>query len=235
MAINNRDKQSTRVLYVPVNTGGGSGGGSQAKIKVGESGIKLTNSTFTEVPQIFDFSDVTDMTYMFDKCESLTTISEMNTANVTDMRAMFNGCNSLTTIPKMDTSKVTSMSYMFGSCYLLTTIPEMDTSQVTNMGEIFYECPSLTTIPEMDTSKVTYIGSFYGSGSLTDLGGFVGLKVNLNLSGSSKLTHDSIMNIINKAADVTENPKTMTFGETNLAKLSDEEKGIATAKGWTLA
>ena len=76
---------------------------------------------------------------------------------------------------------------------------------------------------------------FWDCGSLTDLGGFKGLKCNLDLSPCPALTHDSLMNVINKAADVTSSPKTLTLGATNLAKLSDAEKAIATGKGWTLA
>ena len=49
------------------------------------------------------------------------------------------------------------------------------------------------------------------------------------------LTHDSLMNVINEAGDVTSNPQTLTLGTTNLNKLTDEEKAIATNKGWTLA
>ena len=88
----------------------------------------------------------------------------------------------------------------------------------------------------MNTSRVSNMtGIFQSCYSLTNIGGFVGLKVNLDLSYSSKLTHDSLMNVINKAADVTASPKTLTLGATNLAKLTDAEKGIATSKGWTLA
>lgn len=255
MVINNRDRQRTRVVFVPVSTGGG----SQAKIKVGENGIKLTNSTFTEVPQVFDFSDVTDMSKMFYNCTSLTSVPLMNTSQVTNMTNMFDSCSNLITVSPMDTSKVTTMVAMFNWCQSLATIPEMDTSNVTAMGAMFNFCSSLTSVPEMDTSKVTdmnsmfsYCGSlssvpemnvsratnmngmFAGCWSLTDLGGFIGLKLNLELS-SCPLTHESIMNVINKAADVTEAPATLTLGTDNLAKLSDEEKGIATAKGWTLA
>lgn len=88
----------------------------------------------------------------------------------------------------------------------------------------------------MDTSNVYNMDTmFQGCTSLTDLGGFVGLKTNLDLSYCTKLTHNSLMNVINKAADVISSPKTLTLGSTNLANLSDEEKAIATAKGWTLA
>ena len=70
---------------------------------------------------------------------------------------------------------------------------------------------------------------------LTDLGGFIGLKCDLDLYDSPLITHESLLNVINKAADVTASPATLTLGSTNLAKLTDEEKAIATNKGWTLA
>lgn len=151
-------------------------------------------------------------------------------------REMFRYCSSLTTVPEMDTSNVSDMYYMFYGCNSLTTIPEMDTSNVTTMENMFTGCSSLITIPEMNTSRVSNMtGIFQSCYSLTNIGGFVGLKVNLDLSYSSKLDHDSLMNVINKAADVTASPKTLTLGATNLAKLIDAEKGIATSKGWTLA
>ena len=255
MVINNRDRQRTRVVFVPVNTGGG----SQEKIKVGESGIKFGTSTFTEVPQGFDFSDVTDMEemfyschslttvppmdtsqatnmrWMFYSCASLTTVAPMDTSHVTNMNGMFLNCQQLTTVPPMDTSQVTNMIGMFSSCGSLTTVPPMDTSNVTGMNSMFDWCSALTSVPEMNTSQVTYMGNLFNyCEKLTDMGGFIGLKVDITLS-YCPLTHDSLMNVINKAADVTEAPATMTLGADNLAKLSDEEKAIATSKGWTLA
>ena len=111
----------------------------------------------------------------------------------------------------------------------------MDTSKVIDMWGMFYGCSSLTSVPEMDVSNVTGMDyMFDGCSSLTDLGGFAGLKSNLDLY-YCPLTHDSIMNVINKAADVTASPATLTLWSDNLAKLSDEEKAVATNKGWTLA
>ena len=70
--------------------------------------------------------------------------------------------------------------------------------------------------------------------SLTTLGGFTGLKVNLDLSSCPLLTKKSILNVFNKAANVKSSPKTLTLGITNLNKLTDAEKAIATNKGWIL-
>ena len=59
-------------------------------------------------------------------------------------------------------------------------------------------------------------------------------KVSLNLSSCSKLTHDSIMVVINGLQTVTET-QTLTLCSENLAKLTEADKKIATDKGWTLA
>ena len=54
----------------------------------------------------------------------------------------------------------------------------------------------------------------------------------------SVVVHSSMINIINQAADLNSlgiTGKTMNFGGTNLAKLTDEQKAVATSKGWTLS
>lgn len=58
----------------------------------------------------------------------------------------------------------------------------------------------------------------------------------INLSNSHLLKHDSIVNLLENLKDLTgDTAKTLTLGSTNLAKLTDEEKAIATNKNWTLA
>lgn len=84
-----------------------------------------------------------------------------------------------------------------------------------------------------EASNMFYFG--FGSNNFTVFGGLTNLKIDLDLSRCSNLTHDSLMNVINEAADVTSSPKTLTLGTTNLNKLTDDEKAIATNKGWTLA
>ena len=59
----------------------------------------------------------------------------------------------------------------------------------------------------------------------------------INFSTCTKLNHDSLMSIINHLKDFsgTSTTKTCTLGSSNLAKLTDAEKAIATQKGWSLA
>ena len=191
-------------------------------------------NSLTSVP-LFDTSNVEGMYGVFYQCTSLTSVPLFDTSKVTNMGSMFSGCSSLTSIPQLDTSKVTNMSSMFQNCNSLTSVPLFDTSNVTDMPFMFSGCSSLASVPLFDTSKVTNMFfMFQNCNSLTTLGGFLNLKTNLGISNSPNLTHDSLMNVINKAADVTSSSKTLTLGTTNLSKLTSTEKAIATNKGWVL-
>ncbi len=69
---------------------------------------------------------LTDMSYMFNGCESLKSIdiSNFNTNNVTNMSYMFNECESLKSIDisNFNTNNVTDMSFMFNGCESLNSI-----------------------------------------------------------------------------------------------------------------
>ena len=160
-----------------------------------------------------------------------------DTSNVTDMSNMFRSCSSLTSVPQLDTSNVTDMNGMFYSCSSLTTIPLLDTSNVTNMNRMFSSCSKLTTIPQLDTSNVTNMNGMFNYSSQIQAIHMINMKVDFAITSSSKFTREALVEIINNCYDVTTLNKTakLTMGSTNLAKLTDEDKLIATNKGWTLA
>ena len=56
---------------------------------------------------------------------------------------------------------------------------------------------------------------------------------NFGLYSSTKLTVDSIVGLLN-ALPTTTNGYSFQIGSTNINKLSDDQKAIATNKGWTL-
>lgn len=89
----------------------------------------------------------------------------------------------------------------------------------------------------MDFGKAEQLRSMLlACSELVELGGFSNLSVNLDLSSSRKLTADSIMNVINQAKDLSGTGNaTLTLGTTNIAKLTEQQIAIASAKGWTLA
>ena len=201
---------------------------------------------------LLNTSNVVDMSRMFYQCSSLTTIPQLDTSNVKNMGGMFQYCPSLTTIPLLNTSKVTDMGHMFDGCNSLTTIPQLDTSNVKNMSGMFYGCFKLKSLPLLDTSNVTNIKNIFGANNssainsypeLIDLGGFKNLKVDLyGLPYLPNITVQSLMNIINNLFNLYDLPptvisrtKTLELGTTNLNKLTDEQKAVATNKGWVLA
>ncbi|MBQ7421816.1 MAG: BspA family leucine-rich repeat surface protein [Prevotella sp.] len=108
-------------------------------------------------------SDVTNMRYMFNNCQNLTSLdlSGFDTSNVTNMYAMFYNCESLTrlNLSGFNTSNVTDMSYMFSSCSSLTSLDlsGFNTSNVTSMYAMFNRCRSLTALDlsGFNTSNVT--------------------------------------------------------------------------------
>ena len=188
----------------------------------------------TTVP-LFDTSNVTDMNDMFYYCYKLTTVPLFDTKNVTNMKKMFFYCSNLTTVPLFDTSNVTDMNNMFYYCSNLTTVPLFDTKNVTNMRSMFYYCSSLATVPQFDTSKVTNMSSMFNGCSSLEAIHMININANLDISASTKFTREALLEIIGNLKAQTSGTKTLTMGSTNLAKLTDEDKKIATDKGWTLA
>lgn len=199
------------------------------------------NTKLVYFPKI-DTSNVTDMESMFYRCSSLTAIPQLITSKVTDMYGMFIDCSALSSIQLLDTSNVTDMGNMFDGCSSLSTIPQLDTSNVSSMSNMFAFCSSLKALPLLDTSKVTNISYIFGSESLmqlTDLGGFKNLKIDLDMSLLPNLTYQSILNVINNLYDFrgngdTTTTRTLKIHSNSMATLTDEDKALATNKGWVL-
>ena len=123
-------------------------------------------------------ANVTDMSYMFYSCSSLTSldVTHFNTANVTDMHCMFEDCSSLTSldVTHFNTAKVTDMESMFSSCSSLTSldVSHFNTANVTNMSYMFSICVALTSldVTNFDTANVTDMTRmFMDCSSLTSL------------------------------------------------------------------
>ena len=203
-----------------------------------EAGGKCAYSTATSFEgcwQYDDTSNVTDMEYMFFNCSSLTAIPLFDTSKVTSMSYMLSNCSNITTVPQFDTSKVTDMSYMFGGCSHLTTVPQFDTSSVTNMSYMFNYCYYLTTVPAFDTSNVTSMSSMFNGCPRLEEIHMININTNLDIHASTKFTREALLEIIGNLKAQTSGSRKLTMGATNLAKLTDEDKSIATNKGWTLA
>ena len=144
-----------------------------------ENNKNISNLTQINFNNNFNTSNVTDMSYMFGNCSSLTSLdlSNFNTANVTNMEAMFTSCESLTTldISNFNTTKVTDMYCMFNVCSTLTSLDlsNFNTINVTNMSFMFSSCSSLTSLDlsSFNTANVTDMSYmlFCSQSSLTNI------------------------------------------------------------------
>ena len=218
------------------------------------SNCTTANYTFSDCANLitinsFDTSNVTNMSYMFMNCTNLLTIPQLDTSNVTTMTSMFQACKALLTIPQLDTSSVTNMSNMFMDCTNLLTIPQLDTSNVTTMNQMFYGCTKIYSLPKFNASKLNDVSSFFGASTIDALkhvGGFENLGMVQSVSGTynsfirycPNLTKESVLNVLNGLYDRASagmSVLTLKLHANVLALLSDEEKAIATNKGWTLS
>ena len=126
-------------------------------------------STYTPTSLSRFFKDLT-------KLETITGLEYLNTEKVTDMSYMFYYCSSLTSldVTHFNTANVRNMSYMFCSCSKLTSldVTNFNTANVTNMSKMFSNCLSLTSLylTNFNTEKVTYMdGMFSSCSSLTTI------------------------------------------------------------------
>lgn len=203
---------------------------------------RLTNATNIAA---WNTSNVVSTTSMFYGCKELVTVPLFDTSNVVTMDSMFGGCKRLYETPQFDTSHAISVSNMFANCSLLQAIPSLNTQQVVYMSYMCNNCTTLKTVGTLYCDNVNNINYMFNScSSLTDVGGLINLGASPTLtttsmfSGCNNLTHDAIMNIINSLYDRAAagfSVVNLPLGSTNLGRISDEEKAIATNKGWSLS
>jgi hypothetical protein len=139
---------------------------------------------------------------------------------------------------KLDTSECTSLLQMFQSSSV-QYIPIIDASNCNNNTNYAFPSNSIISIEKLIVSEKTIYGTYMIDSTNLESIIFEGTIANngLKLSGCPKVNHESLMSIINCLKDFsgTGETRTCTLGATNLAKLTDAEKAIATEKGWTLA
>ena len=132
-------------------------------------------------------NNVINMSYMFYNCKTLSSFPTFfcycDTSKVTDMSNLFNGCESLREIKDIsywDTSEVENMCKMFYGCKLLKNLKNIliwDTKNVIDMSYMFYNCSKLKSIDtenengiKWNTEKVENMSyMFYGCESLEQL------------------------------------------------------------------
>lgn len=145
-----------------------------------------------------------------------TEMPQFDVSNGTDFNHMFYGMAEIEGFPSFNTAKGLNFDGMFGMCMKAKTIEGIDLSSATSVTLMFDLCPELENIVFNGVIKISGV----------------------DLSPCTKLTHNALMSAVNALYDYTSEGTTGTFnlilGAANLDKLTDEEKLIATNKGWTL-
>ena len=204
--------------------------------------FQCSSLTSLHLPDVFG-QNATSFDNCFSQCSSLTSLHLPDGfgQNATSFAYCFFQCSSLTSLHLPDGfgQNATTFASCFYQCSSLTSLhlPDGFGQNATSFAYCFYNCSSLTSLHLPDgfgQNATSFVRTFYNCTALKDITGNPNFKISFDLSPCPNLTHDSLMVVINGLQTVTET-QTLTLGTTNLAKLTDEEKKVATDKGWTLA
>lgn len=145
-----------------------------------------------------------------------------------DCSLMFNKCAKIQKVDLGDTNALIDRAYgMFLSCTSLTEINltnwdfsrcEYGSSTNGDLTDMFYGCANL--------ENIVWNGVKFPISSPNAF-------ANSNLDTCTKLTVDSLVNLIDNLPTVS-STKSFKIGDTNLKKLSAEQIAVATDKNWTL-
>ena len=120
-----------------------------------------------------------------------------------------------------------------GSCF---QIPNLLTFEANSLGvwadSICYDCNKLKSFIAKDASLAENL-SLVGCTALEKII-LTGIVRSFDIHYSTALSEQALIELFNSIGVVT-TTQTITLGSTLLAKLTDEDKKIATDKGWTLA
>lgn len=206
--------------------------------------LSLENFTFEN----FNNSATTiNIANMFTNCRVLSQeaisnfVATLSTKVLQSLSATFSNCSQLIDIDLSGANRLgNERGSLFNGCGGLISVafPESNSTTACNYASCFNGCSSLQTITGTLNLKnaISTTNMFRGCESLTTLPTMTNINVNLDLSPCLSLSAEEIVNkVLNNLLPVYEDIKTLTLGATLLNLLSDEEKAMATDKGWILA
>ena len=227
-----------------IQTGGGS---EPTNARACFAGDVAVSSLVVPKIMVVDMMAIDNLKYFFFRCEYATSFDFPAGfgQNATSLDFCFSSCKNLTslTLPAGFGQNAETIGACFANCNSLISLTlgagfgQNTKSMNSNFIGCFQNCSALTSLhlPTGFGQNSTSNGNcFQGCGKLTYVTGNPNFKVSFSLSPCPNLTHDSIMVVINGLQTVT-STQTLTLGSTNLAKLTEADKKIATDKGWTLA
>lgn len=235
------------------NIEGGSGGEGYFEIT---NNTSLAFSQFTTVPSNIRMgAKTTKAKNLFRQCEKLTRLPNWDFSNINNAYYMCYHCKALEEPVYLDMPNVTDCQYLFYNTPNLTSIELTNTSKCTTFANAFNDYTKgqaiLNHLGEIDCTSVTTAGTasmIYYQTNLEYMGGLKNLGMGfeklsktytLNLSYSTKLSAESLENIIRGLADVNDisngNTCTINIANSLVSLIPEDIIAIATNKGWTIA
>jgi len=175
-------------------------------------------SSLREIEAI-DTSSATDVSYIFNSCELLKNIPALNLPQAATAKSMFNNCKNIQQVTLTNTENVTDFTYTFSGCESLLTVSPIDTRAATSNRNMFSSCRALETLQFLDPDETVDPHSY----SFID---------DPNFGSCSYLTVDSIVGVFKRLRGPGD---TITISQTLDNKLTNEQREIATNKGWTIS
>lgn len=209
----------------------------------------------------WDVSKVTTATYCFAGCApEILPIESWDISNITNMSSMFQNYQGVAVdMSQWANNKVTSFaSFMRRASFEKVDLHNVNTENCASfagfarealslkwldirgwscvaaqadsaMHAMFLSCRQLTTLVG-DTSVEAVIAD-----NIKVLDGYTATS-NISIKESSiPLNRASLRALINGLADMTETGAILTIGSANIAKLTNDDIAVATAKGWTIS
>ena len=157
-------------------------------------------------------------------------------SQITDLTKILEDCN-----VTLDVSEATNADYAFCS-HSHTRLPALSWLTTNTLMCTYGYCRELVTIGKItlkDDGTQALSSTFYGLYALenVEIGGVIGQ--NVDFRHSTKLTHDSLMSIINALKDYSTDTSgtvyRITLGGDNISKLTTDELKMIEDKGWQYA
>jgi hypothetical protein len=193
-------------------------------------------------------------------------VSWLEGAPLVDAQMVFRNCTELTEVTGLDKIQGSPAGVDLGYFFYGTNIREADFGNIIKANGIerlvsycpliervvlpralsaiggypFHNSPNLTTVESrvpVDVSAVTNFDTFFGyAASIIYLPQFTGINAALNASACTKLTRQSVLNLIYGLADRTgQGALTLQLSSASKNLLTDDEKAYVASINWTLA
>jgi len=193
--------------------------------------------------EAFNSTDVVYLQNSFGICQNLEEL-DLSNCNTSSVISLANMCSSSTNLKKvimqnLDFRNANNIGSAFSSLKKLEEIDftNTDTGHISNFLNFCNTCSALVRFKGiLDVkSNTANIANIFGKCPNLEEVYIKNLNSSgLNLSGSPKLKKECLVFLLENAI-ASEETRALILGSTNLTKLTDEEKAIATNKGWTLS